>query len=269
METLEVSTSSRRRGARIVGVLNVTPDSFSDGGRFTTVERAEQHALQLVACGAHIIDVGGESTRPGASTVSAEEELRRVRHVIERLVRRGIRVSVDTRRSEVALAALAEGAEFINDVSGGLCDPRMLGVVAESNATFIASHWAGGADSPPPPGSILASVVDDLGQRLESCREAGLERVILDPGLGFGKSAPQNWEIIGGLGELRSLGAPILLGHSRKRFLGATLGDLDSPASRDVMTAAISLIGAEAGVWGLRVHQVEYTRDVLRSLVSH
>ena len=257
---------------RIMGVLNVTPDSFSDGGLYLDAEAALARARELVAQGAHLVDVGGESTRPGAARVSPQEEQRRVIPVIEALVGEGIAVSVDTVRASTARLAVAAGASLINDVSGGTADPEMRRVAAESGARFSIMHWRGIPD----PGhsrsrytDVVGEVRDELARLAEAAVAAGVatEQVILDPGLGFDKTAEQGWRLLAGLPELATLGYPLLVGVSRKRMLGETLqaqqGGEASTADRDLATAVVSALAARSGAWGVRVHDVAATATAL------
>jgi len=252
----------------VMGVVNVTPDSFSDGGRWFDADAAIAHGVELVAQGADLVDVGGESTRPGAARVEAEEELRRVVPVVRELAARGIRVSVDTMRAATALAAVEAGAEIINDVSAGLADEAMAPIVAETGARYVAMHWRGHSDrmdSLAEYADVATEVRDELARRVDALAAAGvaLERVILDPGLGFAKRGEQNWELLGRLDVLGGLGLPILVGASRKRFLGAMLPDGAPVEERDLPTAVISVLSAEAGAWAVRVHDVRSTRRAL------
>lgn len=250
----------------IMGILNITPDSFSDGGRFESsdaaerTERAVAAARALVADGATIIDVGGESTRPGAQRVSAEDEQARVVPVIAALAASGIRVSVDTMRASTAAAAVRAGAEFVNDVSGGLADERMLATVAEIGTPYILGHWRGQSDRMNELAhydDAAADVVAELSERVRAARAAGIrpEQIILDPGLGFSKRAEHNWAILRATDALGALGHPILLGASRKRFLTTLAGE----EHRDLATAVISAVAAERNLWGVRVHDVRAT----------
>lgn len=254
----------------IMGILNVTPDSFSDGGSWSTHDAAVRHALELVEQGADIIDVGGESTRPGAVPVTASAEKQRIISVVRALTARGVRVSVDTLHADTARMAIDEGVEFINDVSGGLADPRMAAVVAASEATFIAAHWGGGADARYRHPDVVAGVRWDLHDRSMSLQAAGIgrDRLILDPGLGFGKHGDDNWRLLSRLETLTALGFRVLVGHSRKRFVGALLPDGAQMGSRDAPSAIISLLAAQAGAWGVRVHDVAATRIAL-DVFSH
>jgi dihydropteroate synthase len=262
----------------LMGVVNVTPDSFSDGGLYADTASAVAHGRALLADGADILDVGGESTRPGATRPLVEEELDRVVPVITALAAAGATVSVDTMRHEVAAAALAAGARIVNDVSGGLADPEILRVVADQGATYVAMHWRAHADQMTDfatydgRGGVVAAVRDELAERAEAALAAGVaaERLVLDPGLGFAKRAEHNWRLLAGLGELETLGYPLLVGASRKSFLGALLADADGRPrpvdEREDATTALSVVLAQEGVWGLRVHDVRSTRDALRVL---
>lgn len=261
---------------RIMGIVNVTPDSFSDGGDFLRLDAAIVHAEALVAAGAQLVDVGGESTRPGAERVSAAEEQRRVLPVIEALVDRGIPVSVDTLNASTALAAAELGVVIINDVSAGLADPGMARVAAETGLHFIASHWvannwrganAPGDESRPSAsyGNVLRDVRNDLKNRVAELIVNGVrpDRIILDPGIGFAKTAEQNWQLLANIAALGTIGYPILIGASRKRFLGALIAPDAPTAARDPATATISALAAQAGVWGVRVHNVAATKTAL------
>lgn len=257
----------------VMGIVNVTPDSFSDGGRWATTDAAVAHGRTLRALGADLLDIGGESTRPGATRPLVAEELDRVVPVIRELAAEGARVSVDTMRAEVARAALAAGASVVNDVSGGLADPRVLEVVADSDATYVAMHWRAHADrmrdfTDYGPDGVVATVRAELGARLEAAVAAGIpaERVVLDPGLGFAKEPAHNWELLAALDALRGLGCPLLVGASRKSFLGALLADDDGARpvdGREHAHVALVALLAERGVDVLRVHDVRATRDAL------
>jgi dihydropteroate synthase len=261
----------------VVGILNVTPDSFSDGGRFPGLDDAVAAGASLRADGADLVDVGGESTRPGARRVPAEEELRRVLPVIAPLAEGGVPVSVDTYRAEVAEAALAAGAQVVNDVSGGLGDPDMARVVRDAGCPWILMHWRGHSASM----QQLAhydDVVDDvrreLCRRVDAAVAAGVDpgRLVLDPGLGFAKTAAHNWALLGALDSLLALGLPILIGASRKAFLGSLLAQPDgSPRpvdEREDATTAITAYAALAGAWGVRVHDVRRSVDAARTVAA-
>lgn len=257
----------------IMGVVNVTPDSFSDGGRFLEHETAIAHGLRLRAEGADILDVGGESTRPGSERVSAEVEQERVLAVVRALAGAGILVSIDTLNASTAVAAVAAGARIVNDVSGGLADPDMLPAVAEAGADIVLGHWRGPSadmyanaqyDDP------VREVLTELSHRIEAAAAAGIppSRIITDPGIGFGKKGEQNWAVLRGLPRLVALGSRVLVGTSRKRFLTETL-HLDEPDARDpdirrdLATAVTSVLSSQAGAWAVRVHNVKATRDAL------
>lgn len=252
----------------IMGVINMTPDSFSDGGEYNQLDAAVARAVELTEAGAKIIDVGGESTRPGAERVPADEELRRVIPLVKELVQRDIVVSVDTMNASTAMAAAEAGARLINDVSGGLADPAMPRVAAETGLHFVAMHWRGQSStmaSNAVYGNVVRDVRSELKQRVAELIVAGLDpnRIILDPGIGFAKNSEQNWLLIGHLRELGILGYPLLLGVSRKRFLGELLPENAPVKDRDAATAVISALAAEAGIWGVRVHDVASTRAAL------
>lgn len=261
----------------VMGVVNVTEDSFSDGGRYLDASDAVAHGRELVAQGADIVDVGGESTRPGAVRVPAEEELARVVSVVRELAAAGVPVSVDTMRAAVAAAAIEAGAALVNDVSGGLADPDMARVVAECGVPWILMHWvspdrfASGAGGAAHTGSdVVADVTEHLRHRVEAALAAGVDasQLILDPGLGFAKTAADNWALLAALEQVQALGYPVLVAASRKRFLGSLLGDdrgQDRPTEdRDVATAAISALSAARGAWGVRVHDVRSSVDAVR-----
>jgi dihydropteroate synthase len=250
-----------------MGIVNVTPDSFSDGGRYLDVDHAVDHALHLEAEGAAILDIGGESTRPGAEPVSIDDELRRVVPVIERLVGRvSAPISIDTQKSGVARAALDAGAELVNDVSAGVADPAMSEVVAGAGAGVCLMHMRGTPATmqrDPCYEDVVAEVADFLASRRDAFLRAGVdrERICLDPGIGFGKTTQHNLVLCRRIGELHRLGQPILVGHSRKRFLGEVLGD--SNRDRTAATAGAAIALALAGVQVLRVHDVAAVRDAL------
>jgi dihydropteroate synthase len=250
---------------QVMGVLNVTPDSFSDGGLYEGADAAIAHARELVAQGADLIDVGGESTRPGAARVDPAEEQRRVIPVVRALAADGVRVSVDTMNSATAIAAASAGAAVINDVSGGLADPAMADSVAATGLDYVAMHWRGHSDRMADLahyGDVVTDVRDELAVRVQALIAAGVHerRIILDPGLGFAKTAQHNWQLLGRLDELIALGHPVLVGASRKRFLAPLLADAAPMTDRDLPTAVISALSARAGAWGVRVHDVAGTR---------
>jgi dihydropteroate synthase len=248
-----------------MGVLNVTPDSFSDGGDHARPDAAIAHGQLLWEQGADLVDVGGESTRPGAERISAAEELDRVLPVITALTARGVSCSVDTMRAEVAAEAVAAGAVLVNDVSGGLADPQMLSTVASLGAPYIAMHWRGpsaGMQAQAHYGDVVTEVCAELADRVAACRAAGISELVVDPGLGFAKEPEHNWELLQHLPRLAELG-PVLFGASRKRFLGELL-DGREPKGRDAATTAITTLAAQQGVWGVRVHDVAASADAVR-----
>ncbi|CAL9490150.1 dihydropteroate synthase [Streptomyces sp. enrichment culture] len=257
----------------VMGVVNVTPDSFSDGGRWFDTTAAVKHGLELVAQGADLVDVGGESTRPGATRVDEDEELRRVVPVVRGLASEGVVVSVDTMRASVARKAVEAGAVLVNDVSGGLADPDMVPSVAEAEVPFVVMHWRGfSADmnSLAVYEDVVAEVVAELRARVEAVVAGGVapERLVVDPGLGFAKQAGHDLALVARLDALRALGRPLLVAASRKRFLGRVLageGHAPPPArERDAATAAVSAIAAHEGAWAVRVHEVRATADAVR-----
>ncbi|WP_223269458.1 dihydropteroate synthase [Frigoribacterium sp. ACAM 257] len=252
----------------VMGILNVTPDSFSDGGRYVGLDDALRHARDLVSAGADIVDVGGESTRPGARRVDPVEEQRRVLPVVRELASEGIRLSIDTMNAATAFAAVDAGADVINDVSGGLADRYMAQVAADTGRTFVAMHWRGhlaDATAGMRGDDVPGQVRDELRRRVDDLVGAGVDRdqIVLDPGLGFSKDADQNWEVLASLHELGRLGHPMVIGASRKRFLGDLLPDGAEPRDRDAATAVISVLAAQAGVWAVRVHDAASTRAAL------
>ena len=260
---------------RLMGIVNVTPDSFSDGGRWADAEAAIAHGRELLTDGADLVDIGGESTRPGATRPLLAEELDRVVPVIAALAAEGACVSVDTMRAEVADAACRAGAQVVNDVSGGLADPEILPVVASYGVTYVAMHWRAHSDRMQQhavydgPGGVVAAVRSELADRLADAADAGIdpERVVLDPGLGFAKTAAQNWQLLRELHEIAGLGRPLLVGASRKSFLGSRLDDGAGARpvyDRDHSNVAVTTLLASTGVWGLRVHDVRASMDALR-----
>ena len=269
---------SQPRVPLVMGIVNVTPDSFSDGGRFVTTEAAVAHGRLLLEQGADLLDIGGESTRPGAIRPDVSDELDRVVPVIRELAGAGAVVSVDTMRAEVAAAALEVGAAVVNDVSGGLADPAILDVVAGSDATYVAMHWRAHADrmrdfTDYAPDGVVATVCRELAERLDRAVSAGIprERIVLDPGLGFAKKPHHNWELLRHLDQLAALGCPLLVGASRKSFLGTLLADDAGPRSvdeREHAHAALVALLASHGVDYLRVHDVRATRDALAVVAS-
>lgn len=257
----------------VMGVVNVTPDSFSDGGRWFDTTAAVKHGLGLVAEGADLVDVGGESTRPGASRVDEAEELKRVIPVVRELASEGVTVSVDTMRASVAEQALAAGAVLVNDVSGGLADPAMIPAVAATGAPFVVMHWRGFLDGGNVRGvyeDVVSEVVDELHARVEAVLAGGVapDRIVVDPGLGFSKDSEHDLLLLAHLDRLRELGHPLLVAASRKRFLGRVLAGPEGappPArERDAATAAVSALAAYQGAWAVRVHEVRATADAVR-----
>lgn len=255
----------------VMGVLNVTPDSFSDGGQFNDPKIATNHALQMIEDGADIIDIGGESTRPGSDRISVQEELDRVLPVVSALSGTGVAISIDTMRVEVARAAVVAGACMINDVSGGKADPGMLDFVATLNTPYILMHWRG-------PSNIMNTLTDyqdvavdvasEINQQVEVAVSAGIarERIAIDPGIGFAKTVDQNWPILKHLDVLEGLGLPILMGASRKKFLGELLAKDGVPRDsdeRESATTAISTLMAARGLWAVRVHDVKSSSDAI------
>ena len=261
----------------VIGVLNVTPDSFSDGGRFTSLDDAVAHGCRLADDGADLVDVGGESTRPGADRVDAAEEERRVIPVIEALVATGIRVSIDTYRAVVAERALAAGASVVNDVSGGLGDPDMAAVVRAAGCPWILMHWRGHSRRMQDLAHYV-DVVDDvrreLAERVDAANQAGIssDRIVIDPGLGFAKTAEHNWALLAHLDVLVGFGLPVLIGASRKSFLGRVLADpAGTPrpvGEREAATVALTAYAATQGAWGVRVHNVRANVDAARTIAA-
>jgi dihydropteroate synthase len=261
----------------VMGILNVTPDSFSDGGSHDTVGAAVVHGRDMAAAGADYVDVGGESTRPGAARVDAAEECRRVLPVVAELARQGIPVSIDTTRSQVAAAALAAGAVMVNDVSGGLADPAMAGVVADAGVPWVLMHWRGHSRDMYAAATyddVVADVRRELCRRVDAALGAGVspDRLVLDPGLGFAKQPEHDLALLAGLERIGDLGFPLLVGASRKRFLGAVLEAADgrprTPLERDGATLATTVLAARAGAWGVRVHDVAGSADAVRVVAA-
>jgi dihydropteroate synthase len=260
----------------IMGVVNVTPDSFSDGGRYVDPDDAVAHGLRLRSEGANLLDVGGESTRPGAERVAPRVEQERVLPVVAALVEAGALVSIDTMNASTALAAVEAGARIVNDVSGGLADPDLLAAVATTSADLVLGHWRGpSADmyARAEYADVVRDVLRELAERVDAAATAGIPpgRVIVDPGIGFGKKGAQNWDVLRALPRVAGLGHRVLVGTSRKRFLAEALGadgSDDDPAvteaRRDLATAVTSVLAAQAGAWAVRVHDVVATRDALR-----
>jgi dihydropteroate synthase len=240
----------------VMGILNVTPDSFADGGKHFTFEHAVQRGLQMIEEGVDIIDIGGESTRPGAERVSAEEEERRVIPVIKALVGKGADISIDTMRASTARLAVEAGAVIVNDVSGGAADPDMFATVADLNCKYTLMHWRGHSkemNSLAQYDDVVKEVIQEVTLQLDKALAAGIKRenIVLDPGLGFAKDTEHNWEILNRLEEFTALGYPVLIGHSRKRFIGG-----DTPDEREAGTLKISESLVGKGIWAVRVHSV-------------
>lgn len=262
----------------VMGVLNVTPDSFSDGGDFIRIEAALDHARVLQIAGADIIDIGGESTRPGAKRVTLAEEQARVLPVIEAIVAElGAKVSIDTMNAETARLAVAAGASIINDVSGGLADPGMFQVAADTGATIIISHWRGFSDQMDTLATyddVAAEVAAELKLRVDAALATGIRQsqIVIDPGLGFAKDMQQNWKLVARLDKLEALGYPILVGASRKRFIAGVI-EPDEPAEvsnerRDLATAVLTALLLQRKIWGVRVHNVLATTDAIRVVAA-
>jgi dihydropteroate synthase len=247
----------------IMGILNVTPDSFADGGRHNEFNAAVARGLEMIAEGVDIIDIGGESTRPGADRVSEAEEIERTIPVITELAQHGARISIDTMRASTAEAAIKAGAVIINDVSGGLADPQMLQTAARLQVPYIAMHWRGQSkdmNSKAIYKDVVADVISELQERIDAASDAGIQQanLIIDPGLGFAKDAQHNWEIIDSIDKFVAMGYPVLVGGSRKRFLGG-----DSPDEREQATIDLTKRLATTGVWAVRVHSVKPHKEVL------
>ena len=268
----------------LMGVLNVTPDSFSDGGRWADPEAAVAHARELIAQGADIIDVGGESTRPGAQRVDVDTEISRVLPVVRALLADGAGaadgtspagsaiISVDTIHAATAEAVIDAGAHIINDVSGGLADPAMHGLIARTGVVYVCQHWRGDPETMDRltdyPGGVVAGVEAELRERLAELDAAGVERsqVVLDPGLGFAKTHAQSWELLAATSRLiADLGRPLLVGSSRKRFLAQAAEAEATPVQRDAVTAATTALAAASGAWAVRVHEVPANRAAVRT----
>ncbi|MBR7826175.1 dihydropteroate synthase [Actinospica sp. MGRD01-02] len=262
----------------VFAILNATPDSFSDGGLNLAAAAAIGNGVAALRAGVDVLDVGGESTRPGAARVSVQEELRRVLPVVEGLVDAGGLVSVDTMRAEVVRQCARAGARIVNDVSGGLADPEMLRTVADLQLPYILMHWRGHSvdmGSMASYGDVVREVGAELTARLAAAVDAGIEpdRIVLDPGLGFAKNAEHDWALLRGQRRLqRELGRPLLIGHSRKRFLGALLADdagVPRPAAeRDAATLAVAAVAAERGAWAVRVHAGAAAADAVRAVAA-
>jgi dihydropteroate synthase len=249
----------------VMGILNVTPDSFADGGRHHEFDAAVNRGLEMIAEGVDIIDIGGESTRPGADRVSEEEEIARVIPVVTELAKYAVTISIDTMRATTAEAAIKAGASIINDVSGGLSDSEMLQTAARLQVPYIAMHWRGASkdmNSRAIYGDVVNDVLAELNERIEAALDAGItkDKLIIDPGIGFAKDAEHNWAIIDSIDRFVALGYPVLVGASRKRFLGG-----DSPDEREAATIQLTKRLGATGVWAVRVHSVKPHKEVLSS----
>lgn len=247
----------------VMGILNVTPDSFADGGRHNDFDAAVARGLEMIAEGVDIIDIGGESTRPGADRVSEADEIARTIPVITELAKHGVKISIDTMRASTAEAAIKAGASIINDVSGGLADPLMLETAAGLKVPYIAMHWRGQSkdmNSKAIYGDVVSEVISELQERIDAALDAGISKdnLIIDPGLGFAKDADHNWAIIDAIDQFVAMGYPVLVGGSRKRFLGG-----DSPDEREQATIELTKRLASTGVWAVRVHSVKPHKEVL------
>lgn len=251
----------------VMGILNVTPDSFADGGKYFDSEHAIARGLEMISEGVNVIDIGGESTRPGAERVSAEEEQQRTIPVIKALAGKGAVISIDTMSADTAKKAVEAGASIVNDVSGGKADPTMFATVAALNCRYVLMHWRGHSkdmNSLAVYEDVVVDVINELKEQIEKAIAAGIkkENLILDPGLGFSKDVRHNWEILDRLQELQALGFPILIGASRKRFLGG-----DDPDQREVATINLTKTLVGKNIWGVRVHSVKPHREVIDSHV--
>ena len=247
----------------VMGILNVTPDSFADGGRYNDFESAIRRGNEMISEGVDIIDIGGESTKPGAERITLEEELNRVIPVVKELSQSGVRISIDTMRSEVARQAIEAGASIINDVSGGLADAEMLSTAASLELPYIAMHWRGHSknmNSRAVYKDVVGEVIIEIEERITACLEAGIKKdnLIIDPGLGFAKDADHNWAIIDSISSFVDLGYPVLVGASRKRFLGG-----DNPDLREAATIALTQRLSTTGIWAIRVHSVKPHKEVI------
>lgn len=247
----------------VMGILNLTPDSFADGGRHNSFDAGVARGLEMIAEGVDIIDIGGESTRPGAERVSVEEEQSRVLPVISELSKRGAKISIDTMRADTAEKAVSAGAAIINDVSGGLSDPAMFATVKKLGVPYILMHWRGESkemNSRAVYTNVVNEVISEINSQIDAALDAGINKsqIIIDPGLGFAKDAEHNWEILRNLTRLTSMGYPVLIGASRKRFLGG-----DNPDEREAATIELTKTLVPQGIWGVRVHSVKPHVDVI------
>ena len=247
----------------VMGILNITPDSFADGGKYHDFESAIRRGHEMIAEGVDIIDIGGESTKPGAERITLDEELNRVIPVVKELSKLGVQISIDTMRSEVARKAIEAGASIINDVSGGLADTEMLSTAASLELPYIAMHWRGHSkdmNSQAVYKDVVSEVINELQERIKASLDAGIKKdnLIIDPGLGFAKDADHNWAIIDSISRFVDLGYPVLVGASRKRFLGG-----DNPDLREAATIALTQRLSTTGIWAIRVHSVKPHKEVI------
>jgi dihydropteroate synthase len=247
----------------VMGILNLTPDSFADGGRHNSFDAGVARGLEMIAEGVDIIDIGGESTRPGADRISAEEEQARVMPVIAELAKSGVKISIDTMRADTAEKAVQAGAAIINDVSGGLSDPAMFATVKKLGVPYILMHWRGDSkemNSRAIYTDVVNDVISEINSQIDAALDAGINKsqLIIDPGLGFAKDAEHNWEILRNLKQFTSMGYPVLIGASRKRFLGG-----DNPDEREAATIELTKTLVPQGIWGVRVHSVKPHVDVI------
>ena len=247
----------------VMGILNLTPDSFADGGRHNSFEAGVARGLEMIAEGVDIIDIGGESTRPGADRISAEEEQARVLPVITELAKHGVKISIDTMRADTAEKAVQAGAAIVNDVSGGLSDPAMFATVKKLGVPYILMHWRGESkdmNSRAIYTDVVTDVISEINSQIDAALDAGIHKsqIIIDPGLGFAKDADHNWEILRNLKAFTSMGYPVLIGASRKRFLGG-----DNPDEREAATIELTKTLVPQGIWGVRVHSVKPHVDVI------
>jgi len=247
----------------VMGILNLTPDSFADGGRHNSFDAGVARGLEMIAEGVDIIDIGGESTRPGADRISAEEEQARVMPVIAELSKHGVKIIIDTMRADTAEKAVQAGASIINDVSGGLSDPAMFATVKKLGVPYILMHWRGDSkemNSRAIYTDVVNDVISEINSQVDAALDAGISKsqLIIDPGLGFAKDAEHNWEILRNLKQFTSMGYPVLIGASRKRFLGG-----DNPDEREAATIELTKTLVPQGIWGVRVHSVKPHVDVI------
>ncbi len=257
----------------VMGILNVTPDSFADGGKHFTTESALSRAKAMIEEGVDIIDIGGESTKPGSERITAAEEEQRVIPVLEKVIPLGVEVSIDTTRSSIAAKAIKLGVKYVNDVSGGLADKEMYSLIAKHpKVQYVIMHWRGHSKAMQDLATykdVVKEVKEELEERINSATESGVdpEQIIIDPGIGFSKTSEHNWELLKNLDRLSLLGYPILIGASRKRFLGELI-EGTNPDDREAATLAITAAMAKQGIWGVRTHSVKPHRDVIATINS-